>query len=452
MTSLTLYVLHIALAAVMIWIARKRGLESALPFFCACMLLFPREAQLPAPGIFDITVQRTLILVLAVLYLGDRQLRDKRRGPTPLRWLMAASLVWALVVNLYSIVPLASAKRVLSTIFEYYLTYILLFRIISKTETIRKMLVSMVLAMTVAAVLGLLEAYTRFSYVGCFPSLPGLFDAFRGPATLGPRVQSAFQHPILFGGAIALTVPQALHLLAGTRDGRKQAALWVAVLLMLGVSYKTMSRGPWLGLVLGFLLLLAFYRPLRARLMGIGAAVLTGLLLRPGVYDTLKGIWISTFDPATQMGRSYSYRYALFKVIFDTLDKDPFRQIVGFGQNSFHHLNLQEWFFDRYYTFLSCDCAWVAFAIETGYVGFAVMLLLLGAAWLMAWRSYRTLPEPERYFPLVIAINLASYYFMMVSVAMYDWGQNTHHLWILIAMSAAYGTLVQADETKEVES
>ncbi|MBM4144258.1 MAG: hypothetical protein FJ225_11805 [Lentisphaerae bacterium] len=451
--SALLYLLHGALAAAMFAIRARRGLEATLPFFAAAMLLFPREAQLPQPAVFDLTVQRTLVMALALLVFVDRRkLPPPPRRRAPLRWLIAANIVWALVANVYSVVPLISAKSVLSTVFEYYLMYLLLVRIISEPATVHRMFTAMVLAMTAAAALGAVEAYTGFSYIKCFPEQSYRFgNLVRAAMPRDLRVKSAFQHAILFGGALALAVPQALHLIASTSDARRKALLSGAVLLMLLAVYKTFSRGPWLGLAMALTALLVFYVPLRRYVLALGAAIGAALLLRPGVMRSLIGMWTATLSTETRLGRSYSYRYALVRVVMETLAGEPFRQIVGFGQNSFYHLQLQAWFFDRYYTFLSCDSAWVNFAIESGYVGLAGMALLLGAAWWMAWRAYRALPEPGRYTPLVIAVNLATYYFMMVSVAMYEWGQNTHQLWMLIAMAAAYARSMPEPGSPESE-
>ena len=455
MTALA-YLVHVSVAAAMIWITRKRGIEAALPFFCACMLLFPREANLPQPSVFDLTVQRMLVILLAALYLWER-----RRGLTvqlvrpPLRGLIFVSIAWSLLVNMYSVVPVESAKSVMSMIVEYYVMYFLLVRIISRTETLRNMLAGMVAGMAIASVIGLVEAYSGLSYIALFPQEAGFrFGGHdRVDVARAVRVKSAFQHAILFGGALALAIPQALHLITCQRDKWKKAALWLAVLLMVGASYKTTSRGPWAALGLVMAGLFVFHKPLRKIIAGLGAVLCAGLLMRPGVFHTLSGMWAATFNPDTPLGRSYSYRYALFDVILETLANHPLRQIIGFGQNSFFHLELEHWFIDRVYTFLSCDCAWAAFAIETGYVGLAIMVLLLGGALLIAWRDYLVSPAPDRYFSLLMAGCLAAYYFMMLSVAMYGWGQNSHQLWMLIAMVSAQNMLLRRTETEaSVES
>ncbi len=54
---------------------------------------------------------------------------------------------------------------------------------------------------------------------------------------------------------------------------------------------------------------------------------------------------------------------------------------------------------------------------------------------MIAWRSYRTLPRPDRYFSAVCFYLLTSFFFVMVSVASYGWGQDGYMLWILIALT-----------------
>jgi len=66
----------------------------------------------------------------------------------------------------------------------------------------------------------------------------------------------------------------------------------------------------------------------------------------------------------------------------------------------------------------------------------------------MTIRSYRHLPRPEKYFSGVIFIVLAAFYFLLLSVAGYSWGQQGFMAWILIALSVVYPAIVVRDRRK----
>ena len=63
--------------------------------------------------------------------------------------------------------------------------------------------------------------------------------------------------------------------------------------------------------------------------------------------------------------------------------------------------------------------------------GFLIIAALLFKPAIMAFQSYRKLPKPDRYFSAVCLSCFASFFFVMVSVAVYGWGQNGYMLWIV---------------------
>ena len=105
---------------------------------------------------------------------------------------------------------------------------------------------------------------------------------------------------------------------------------------------------------------------------------------------------------------------------------------------SFYDLHLEGMLNGKPYAFLSCDSAWMELLVETGYVGLGIISLLLATPAWRAWKDFRTLPRPDRYLSLTLSVAMVTYYFMMLSVAMYAWGQNGYMLWIVIASAMAY--------------
>ena len=139
------------------------------------------------------------------------------------------------------------------------------------------------------------------------------------------------------------------------------------------------------------------------------------------------------------MGSSYYYRPVLLHTVLHTLNDAPLRALFGFGLGSFRDKGLilvlpgietHRWF--------TCDSAWILFMYETGYAGFLIVASLLLKAAFLALRGYRKLPKPDRHFCLICFSSMLSFFFVMLSVAAYAWGQNGHMLWMLIGMTISY--------------
>jgi len=100
--------------------AFSKGLEDALPFATFAIVFLPIETRL-STGIFELTIQRLVIVVLFLLYF----LAPKNNAPAnarlamPLKWLMLAHIAWCILSTMFSIDPVASVKKLISVVFEY---------------------------------------------------------------------------------------------------------------------------------------------------------------------------------------------------------------------------------------------------------------------------------------------------------------------------------------------
>jgi hypothetical protein len=303
--------------------------------------------------------------------------------------------------------------------------------------------------MGVTVVFGSIEAYTGWSVISWFP--PALYrfatEAEGGAVGRGMRTQSTFPHAILYGSALAMVIPQTLYLIANAQSKFRKLVLWIICLLMFLCLYKTASRGPWLAAIFGTALVFFFtYKRVRKYMLVIVALSVTVMIVRPGVYDTIIAMYDATFNPENPMGSSYEYRYALMDVAKAALSKSTDRAFWGYGQESFFFLHLTGPFLGKDdHRFESCDSTWIQSMIETGYVGFGIFALLLGSAALLTLRNvWRLPPGPAKYLSWIFFVNLVQYYFMMVSVALYAWGQNGYMLWFIIAMSMSYPKVLAA--------
>jgi hypothetical protein len=129
--------------------------------------------------------------------------------------------------------------------------------------------------------------------------------------------------------------------------------------------------------------------------------------------------------------------------------KDLQRLLLGYGLGTFRELGLEINFLGQVSRWFTCDNNWAAFLYETGYVGlFIMMALLLKALWI-ALRSYFRLPEPRNYLSGVLCICLAGFYFLLLSVAGYSWGQQGYLAWILISLVVSHSQIAWEEQTDE---
>jgi hypothetical protein len=177
----------------------------------------------------------------------------------------------------------------------------------------------------------------------------------------------------------------------------------------------------------------------------IALLLLIALLARPGIWQTIANLYQETQDSASIVGASYQYRPALNRAVKGAVASQPGRTLLGYGLGTFRELGLDIDFQGEVHRWYTCDDNWALFLYETGYGGLLIISILLLTPLLMTIRSYRHLPRPEKYFSGVLFIVLAAFYFLLLSVAGYSWGQQGFIAWILIALSVVYPGIVMRD-------
>jgi hypothetical protein len=444
--------LQLAIVVSLIWAARQ-SLENALPVFAFFVVLMPLESRLVIPGVCDFNTMRLSLMTLLVLYLVKRE--PSTQDTIPLKWLMLLNVAWAICSTVFSLSLVTSIKQMISQVLEYYLLYFLFVRITTKLQTLYSILYAVVMAMGLCCVFSLFEAYDHWSILRIFPSnLWITYDGGHDPLYIewgrGLRVRSTFPHPILFGDALAVTIPIALFLLSIWEKGRQRLMLSVSLLLMIWAIYKTSSRGPWiaLGMCCCLLFLLANGRVRKYLLI---TAVAAGLIVvcRPGIWETIAGLYQSSTDATSPVGASYLYRDILSQTIQQVVDKDATRLVFGYGLGTFRELGLEITFLNVTQRWYTCDDNWALFIYELGYGGLLITsCLLFGPIWI-AIRNFRLLPRPENRLSGVLLTSLLGFYFLLLSVAGYSWGQQGYLNWILISIVVCHSRLAFQVEEQE---
>ncbi|HUY14103.1 MAG TPA: O-antigen ligase family protein [Terriglobia bacterium] len=437
-------VIDVLVISTLVWVALTRGLERALPFAAFVLVLVPRQSNIAVPGLPDVTTARLTVLSLALLYVvfGRAQSTTRSAGRPALAILILADLAWLATSTADSVVPLVSFKALLSQALDFFLVYYIFFKAATDLNTIRRILGGIVSAIGVCCILGYFEAYHQWTVMQYFPAITDLAgSSSQGLAVglgRGLRIRSTFPHPILFGAALAFAIPLTLYLIKTAQSRAGKIILWASLMLMFMNIYKTASRGPWLALIISMALLVIFSRS-EVRKYIVWLAVLSAfvLIVRPGVWDTIKSDYDATLVPDSPEGESYQYRYELLHLATRRIGGDLDRALWGYGPESFFDLHLQGVNPDtgNSFTYVSCDSAVAELMIETGYVGFVLVVLMLLKMAKIAFSGYRSLPPPYGELSLSFFIVIAAFCFMMTNVAIYGWGQQSYFLWIVFALS-----------------
>ena len=206
------------------------------------------EAKIGMPGLFDLTVHRVAIMTLTLLYFiwYNKEERTSHGSTTPLAILIGVHIVWIIACNITSVVPAISFKRMLSQVIEFYLLYFLLVRIISDERTIKKVIVALFIAMTINTVFGFFEASMSWSVIDLFPAVEYRFSAV--DVARGTRIKSVFPHAILFGGALALAIPQAMYLVSQVKKHWLKGLIWVVIFFDVFLFVQNIEQRPLVGI------------------------------------------------------------------------------------------------------------------------------------------------------------------------------------------------------------
>ena len=230
------------------------------------------------------------------------------------------------------------------------------------------------------AAMGILQFATGFDISELY-HIPGLVGnhplEFIGERSEFRRVAGTALHPIEFGMVLAAAFPLVVHMVLYSKVHRRAFRV---ILAMVAVSIPmSLSRSAFLGLLIGSVVLLSSWSwPRRLRAIGWGAvfAVVMRFLI-PGLLGTITSLFTGVgTDPSIQ-GRTDD-----FSQVGTFIGRAPF-----FGRGFGTFLPQRYFFVDNQY---------LGSIIETGFVGFAALLLLFVNGIFTARGARRHTDDEER--------------------------------------------------------
>ncbi len=246
---------------------------------------------------------------------------------------------------------------------------------LTSTERWRVLLRRLTIAGALIGVLAIAQALSRQLIVDAF-SLPGLAPNETSPVDFQVRsgrvrpVATA-TNPIELGSVLAMLLPLTVTLAFRAERTSTRVWSWIGVGLMGLASLLSISRTALICAAVGMIpLLFNFPARLRRLLIAVGVVGLLAVsFAMPGLAGTLRGMFTGAADDPSVASRVNSY--AIASAFFS---ENP---ILGRGFGTFLP---KYWILDNLY---------LQFTLETGLLGLAALLLLIGAALLCAWKARR---------------------------------------------------------------
>jgi len=327
------------------------------------------------------------------------------------------------------------------------------------------------IASVMCLVSGIVVLYTfAFSLLGADPIWGEIQNSYN-PYYTRDRATGPFGHTVATASYTMLFFPLAIWLLISLKKINPKI-LWALVcLLFIPVIILTQTRGALLSIGLCGVVMTPWIRGLRfdrnlshhRLITGLGLAVfmLFFILSKPALLDPvqerlsrLAQRWHEGTDPSsitiTHGDREYHYgslleyterfRIAQYKVVAHYLNNHPFLG-VGFGNYSrifekekYERTNEEIWTVIAHTT----ENMYLLFLVETGWVGLASRLLLLGVVFIVVFRRYRQIADgDQRKLLLAILAGQSGLAFNMLTWDILNEPTMRMASWMLIGLALA---------------
>ena len=205
------------------------------------------------------------------------------------------------------------------------------------------------------------------------------------------RVRSSFFHPIAFGTYLAMVYPFAVV----DAVQRRRLEIGGLVLLIVGASILTASRGPWLAMTLETLILVPViikmdYRVIAACALGFfSLACMARFCSTPSTVKEVQSV-VNPNDIGSghiDERSSEYYRFAVASAAIDSLHGA--RWIYGFGPGTFYLADIQSDYAGQDHVLTAGDSQYALTLVELGLVGLLLLVAMLVAGALKCLKAIR---------------------------------------------------------------
>jgi hypothetical protein len=432
------YILIIAILSIIIvslWKDFQRGVCTATLFLIS---LSPRLAIVMPGEIFSFTIQRMIIIVLFVSYIFQREKGDGHHDIPCLKYILVVGASYFLSVLLSNDFRFSIVQYLAMTV-DVYIYYLIACLSIKSKESANIMLKYVVYAITITSLISFVEKYTGFNPVDYI-----VFEYIRNPK-YGHDILSTFPHRILMGTAAAMGVPLAMSYKEYLQKSNIRSKwLWIAMALMISSCFFSYSRGPWIGLIIGCLILFIIGSSYSRKIIGILIVLsLVVFIIRPGAWETIYHRGVDTVDTSTFKHGTFEYRLELWRVAIQEVTKTVRTALFGFGLGAGDFM-----IFDRTLSYSgksveiwSWDNEYALRLLETGAIGLFCTIIMYVMIIKKLFVERNNIRQDYSYIVSGIIASVSIMLFMMTNVHIF--AVQLHYLfWSLVAI----GLKINRDE------
>lgn len=397
----------------------------------ALVVLVPSDVAVRAGLPIDLSADRIAVGALCVFWaLG--QLRPSEVEPSEGVRRTASLLLWLLVVAVVSLFLNAArttaagyfdeGPKALVILASYVAMFYLTLRLVGSERAVQRIVSVAVIAGSVASVFAIIERMTRTNIVrNALLAMPLVRRTnidralYRGE---GVRVQGTAEHPIAFGGMMAMLLPLALYL-AFSSQGRARRWWSAAGCLIVAAMLFSVSRSALLSSASALVLLLLLWPAWRKTLATLAlGALLVMYAFDPALVNTFRATLDPNYVIQQESDPNTSARFTDYPKVERIIPSQP---LFGLGFGDFD---------PRRYFWL--DNQVLGLMLELGAAG---TLLVFAFVWRSIALMVRAAPGPDP-TPLTAALaaSVAAFCVLSIFFDTFAFAQVTHLFFIMAAL------------------
>lgn len=406
------------------------------------LIPFQKTFEFPIVGP-KLTIAEIAFFVTIFAWLAKKILKERRITipRTPLNALLVGFLTVA-VASMWNLLPGTEALAI--GVFEILtFGYLILFfwivtEFLDRNEEVDSLLKIWLFSSAVVGLLG---------FIGIVQMLFGQASFFAGT-----RVISTFRNPNALASYLipSLLIPASLYFAPGQRNNWwTNRKLVILLLLMLFVFLFAASRGGFIGLIAGGLVLIFANIKKKKMWRAIILASLLGLVLLviilPGQAGTTYLFYSlkTTFNLAE---KEVVVRFALWRHGLDLIEQHPLVG-VGFGASGQYAAVLPEYSYTELLS-LRLHNTFLTTWVETGTLGLLFLILILGITFLVGFNNFVRATDPFlKAFSLGL---LAGFVGLMIMGLTLD-NLRHKHLWLVMALIMSLQRIINTKRVQENE-
>lgn len=385
--------IYIAIAIPLLIYANRHESNPPALFFFILFVLPMATIQIPGMGLinyfFDLSHARILALLILLPALIELTHRSDNLtfGRTASDKALAAYLLLTIMLYLRETSLTDTLRQVFYLFIDVFLPYFVISRSLNNLQFFRDALLSLVLAIMVLAPLAVFESLRHWLL---YSSLTGVLELKAGmTGYLGRegilRAIATAGHPIALG--YLMIIGMGLHLFLQRSIQQKPLRRLGMALLAAGL-IAPLSRGPWVGAIVLFVVFIATGSYAARRLMLLALAAILALPLVAMLPGGERVINLLPFIGSTEKG-NIDYREDLFTNSMIVIQRNPW---LG----SIDYLNTPEMEAMRQgQGIIDIVNTYIGVALETGFVGLGLFVGFFALVLIGIYRAMRSIPDRD---------------------------------------------------------